>query len=82
MAFTETEEALLRELLANKDELLNLAGLETTIVSKLSSTKATLADLGTAPSLADADILLVRQGGTDKNVSALTLFNYIDGKLP
>ncbi len=45
MAFTPTEEALLKQLAAQNASLLNLAASETTIISKLGATKVTLSDL-------------------------------------
>lgn len=73
MSFTSTEEALLRELLDQQAAILSLAENESTITSKLSATKATLSDLTLASTLADTDLLVVRQGTTDKATSGATL---------
>jgi hypothetical protein len=67
MALTSTEEAQLRELIAQQAALLTLAGSETTIMSKLGATKVTLSGLPAASSLGDSDLLLVRQGTVDKS---------------
>ena len=77
MALTTTEEALVRQLLDQQAAILSLAGNEATITSKLGATKVTLANLVAASSLADADILLARQGTTDKSVTAKKLVEYI-----
>lgn len=68
MSLTTTEEALVRELLAQQAAILSLAENEATIQSKLGATKVTLSDLTAASSLGDTDLLLVRQGTTDKSV--------------
>jgi hypothetical protein len=73
MALTSAEEALVRELLAQQAALIALASNEATITSKLGAEKATLSDLAAASSVADSDLLLIRQGATDKSVTALTL---------
>lgn len=73
MALTPTEEALVRELIAQNAALLSLAGNEATISSKLGATKATLGDLASASLIEAADLLLVQQAGTDKSVTAETL---------
>lgn len=70
MSLTATEEALLRELIDQQAALLSLAGSESTIISKLGATKVNLSELPAASSLDDADILLVRQGTSDKSVTA------------
>lgn len=67
MALTSTEEAQLRDLIAQQAALLSLASSESTIISKLGATKATLSSLSSASSLGDTDLFLVRQGTTDKN---------------
>jgi hypothetical protein len=69
MALTDTEEALLRDLLEKRAELIALANNETTITAKLGSTKATIDDLTAATTVADADLMIVRQGGVDKKLS-------------
>ena len=68
MALTATEEALLRDLLAKQAELIALANNETTITAKLGSTKATIDDLTAATTVADADLMIVRQDGVDKKL--------------
>lgn len=77
MALTASEEALVRQLLDQQAAILSLAGNEATITSKLGATKVTLADLVAASSLADADLLLTRQGTNDKSVTAKKLAEYI-----
>lgn len=68
MALTPTEEAQTRQLIAQEAPLLSLASNEPTITSKLGATKVNLSQLPAASSLVDADIMLVRQGTTDKSV--------------
>ena len=72
MALTAVEEAQLRDLIAQQSALLSLAGVEATILSKLGATKVTLSDLPSATAINDADLLLLRQGTTDKSVTGLT----------
>lgn len=72
MALSAVEEAQLRDLIAQQSALLSLAGAEPTILSKLGATKVTLSALPTASVINDADLLLLRQGTTDKSVSGLT----------
>lgn len=81
MALTASEEALVRQLLAQQAAILSLAGNEATISSKLGATKVTLADLVAASALADADLLLTRQGTTDKSVRADILATYMAAEL-
>ena len=81
MALTTTEEALVRQLLDQQAAILSLAGNESTITSKLGATKVTLADLVAASSVADADMLLTRQGTTDKSVRADILAAYMGAEL-
>lgn len=69
MALTASEEALVRQLLDQQAAILSLAGNESTITSKLGATKVTLADLTAATVIDDADLLLIRQGTTEKSVS-------------
>lgn len=76
MALTTSEEALVRQLLDQQAAILSLAGNEATITSKLGATKVTLADLVAASGVADADLLLMRQGTTDKSVTPLLLKGY------
>lgn len=77
MALTAVEEAQLRDLIAQQSALLSLAGVEPTILSKLGATKVTLSGLPTASVINDADLLLLRQGVTDKSVTGLTFKNLI-----
>jgi len=67
MALTTVEEAQTRELLAQQAAILSLADSEATIISKLGATKVNLSQLPSATVLADADLMLVRQGTTDKS---------------
>lgn len=76
MSLSLTEEALVRQLLDQQAAILSLAGNETTITSKLGATKVTLTDLTSAVSVGDSDLLLTRQGVTDKSVTPLLLRNY------
>ena len=69
MSLTVTEEALVRQLLDQQAALLSLATSESTIISKLGATKVTIADLTNAPTISDADLFLIRQGTTEKNVT-------------
>lgn len=69
MALTTTEEALVRQLLEQQAAILSLAGSESTIISKLGANKVTIADLPNAPTIADADLFLLRQGSQEKNVT-------------
>ena len=77
MALTATEEAQARQLIAQQAALLSLAGNESTITSKLGATKVTLSDLIAVNAVADADLLLMRQGVNDKSVTADKLAEYI-----
>lgn len=70
MALTATEEALVRLLLDQQAALISLANSEATIISKLGATKVTLADLVAASAANTSDLLLTRQGTTDKSVTA------------
>lgn len=69
MALTPAEESQTRELLAQQAAILSLALSEPTIISKLGATKVNLSQLPAASSVADADLLLLRQGSTDKSVA-------------
>ncbi|CAB4198002.1 hypothetical protein UFOVP1309_46 [uncultured Caudovirales phage] len=73
MSLTTTEEAQTRALIAQNAALLSLAASEPTIISKLAATKVSLADLTAATSLNDTDLLLVRQGTTEKSVTKSVL---------
>lgn len=68
MSLTPTEESQTRALIAQEAALLSLAGNEPTITSKLGAQKVNLSQLQAASSLNDSDLLLVRQGTTDKSV--------------
>jgi len=72
MALTPVQEAQVLDLIAQQSALLSLAGVEATILSKLGATKVTLSDLPTATAINDTDLLLLRQGTTDKSVTGLT----------
>lgn len=76
MALTTTEEALVRQLIAQNAELLNLATNEATIISKLSATKKNLGQLTAASSVANTDLAFVRQGTSDKSVTLDILKDY------
>lgn len=69
MALTAAEEAQTRELLAQQAAILALAAEEPAIISSLGATDASLSDLAAATVLNDTDLLLVRQGTTDKSIS-------------
>ena len=73
MALTTTEEAQTRALISQNAALLSLAASEPTIISKLAATKVSLADLTAATSLNDTDLLLIRQGTTEKSVTRSVL---------
>lgn len=81
MSLTATEEALVRQLLDQQAAILSLAGNEATITSKLGATKVTLADLVAASSVSDSDLLLIRQGTTDKSATSLVLKQGLAGFL-
>lgn len=76
MALTPTEEAQTRQLIAQQAPLLSLAGNEATITSKLGATKVNLSQLPAATTPADADLLLIRQGTTDKSIAASLIKTY------
>lgn len=82
MALTAQEEALVRQLLDEQAAILSLAGSEATILSKLGATKVTLSDLTAVSTVADADLLLMRQGTTDKSLSALIFGAYAASAVP
>lgn len=73
MALTTAEEAQTRELLAQQAAILSLADSEPAIISNLGATDVSLSDLGAATVVDDADLLLIRQGVTDKSVSGLII---------
>jgi len=76
MALNAAEEALVRQILAQQAAILSLAGNEATITSKLGATKVTLADLVAASAVGDADLLLARQGTTEKSLTSALLRSY------
>lgn len=82
MALTAAEEAQTRELLAQQSAILSLADSEATIISKLGATKVNLSQLPSASSVADADILLIRQGTDDKSVAGSVLKSYTATTVP
>lgn len=69
MALTETEEALVREILGQKPELDSLAGNEAAIIAKLANTRIALADLTTATTAGPTDLTLLVQGGVAKKAT-------------
>lgn len=71
MALTPTQEAQVLALVAQEAALLSLAAEEPAIISNLGATDVSLSDLSSASALDDADLLLVRQGSTDKSISGL-----------
>ena len=77
MALTPTQEAQVLELLNQQAALLSLANNEATITSKLAATKVNLSQLSPASSLADSDLMLVRQGVVEKSTTGSVLWNYI-----
>jgi hypothetical protein len=77
MALSAAEEALVRQILAQQAAILSLAGNEATITSKLGATKVTLADLVSASSINDTDLLLARQGTTEKSLTPALLNTYL-----
>lgn len=81
MALTSTEEALTRQLIAQSSALLSLAGNEPSITSKLGATEVSLSDLTAASSVNTTDLLLTRQGTTDKSLTALLLKNFMASQL-
>lgn len=68
MALTSTEESQTRALIAQNAALLSLAASEPTIIGQLGASMVSLADLTPAVSVSDTDLLLIRQGSTDKSV--------------
>lgn len=76
MALSPVEEAQTRQLIAQEAPLLTLAASEATIISKLGATKVNLSQLPAATTVADADLLLIRQGTTDKGVAASAFKTY------
>lgn len=73
MAFTSTEEALIRDLIAQNPALLSLASNEASITAKLAASQVTLSDLAAASSTDAADLYLTRQGVNDKSVTRAVL---------
>ena len=77
MSLTPTQEAQVLELLNQQAALLSLAQNEATITSKLAATKVNLGQLTPASSLADTDLMMVRQGVVEKSTTGSVLWNYI-----
>ena len=77
MALTTNEEALVRQLIEQNAELLNLATNEATIISKLAATKKNLGQLTSASSVSGTDISFVRQGTADKSATLDMLRGYM-----
>jgi len=73
MALTPTEESQTRALIAQNAALLSLASNEAAIISELGAGDVTLADLPAAASIAGSDLLLVRQGTTERSALASQL---------
>jgi hypothetical protein len=76
MALTPTEEVQTRTLLAQQAQILSLAGSEPAIMSSLGATDVNLSQLPAASSVSDADLLLIRQGSTDKSVAGSIVKSY------
>lgn len=76
MALSAAEESQTRELIAQEAAILSLASSEPTIISKLGATKVNLSQLPAASSVADADLLLIRQGSTDKSIPGSVIKAY------
>lgn len=79
---SSTEEAQLRALIAQQTSLLSLASSEATIISKLAATKVSLADLSAASSAVGTDLLLTRQGTSEKSITAQKLKDFAILGLP
>lgn len=77
MALTTNEETLVRQLIEQNAELLNLATNEATIISKLAATKKNLGQLTSASSVSGTDISFVRQGTADKSATLDMLRGYM-----
>jgi hypothetical protein len=73
MALTETQEAKAILLTDQQPELSNLADNEAAIISRMATPMVTLEGLPEAGAINDADLLLIRQSGTDKKVTAANL---------
>ena len=73
MALTPTEESQTRALIAQNAALLSLASNEAAIISELGAGDVTLADLPPAASVTGGDLLLVRQGTTERSALASQL---------
>jgi len=82
MALTSVEEAQTRDLIAQQAALLSLASSEATILSKLGATKKNISEVTAATVLADADLMFVRQGTTDKSVSGAVLKTFAATTVP
>lgn len=75
MALSPTQEAQVVALIDKDSELLTLADNEAAIISNLGATDVSLTDLTAATSLGDTDIMLIRQGVTDKSITGLAIKN-------
>jgi hypothetical protein len=73
MALNSTEEAQTRALIAQNAALLSLASNEAAIISELGAGDVTIADLPAAASIAGSDLILVRQGTTERSALASQL---------
>lgn len=78
MALNATEEALVRQLIAQQSPLLSLAGSEPQIISNLGATDVTIADLDAASSVNGTDLLLIRQGTQEKRATASQISSLLD----
>lgn len=77
MALSPTQEAQVVALIDKDSELLTLADNQAAIITNLGATDVSLTDLTAATSLDDTDIILIRQGVTDKSISGQTIKNSI-----
>lgn len=75
MALTPVEEALVRELIDQKSALLSLADNEAIINSKIAVTTKMLNELIPVSSVSQADLMLLRQGSSDKHSTVLQFLN-------
>jgi len=73
MSLTPTQEAQVLALIAEEAALLSLADNEASIISNLGATDVSLSDLTPAASVSGTDLILVRQGTTDKSATAAQL---------
>lgn len=78
---TAAEESLVRQLIAQISELLNLAENEVSIISKLGAQKKNLGQLTAATSVSETDLMFIRQGTTDKNAPLSILSDFFSGSV-